>query len=252
MKHIYIAKKLILVSILCVSGMVLAHAQAPKTDSAATAPIRQKKVLSPEDSLQRLVNNQPDSLRHGFFHAGKFHSSFHAQFEGDFALVFSKKAAIAGIQLAWVVNHKLSFGLHYDILSSPLSINKLINSYDSVGGKANTINVTNMSATVTVGYILRSSKKVSIEPMLGVGWTEVLFTDPRAGWIDKTEDKFINGEFHYVMVNPSLNVIWNATKYFRVGAVVGARVVLGPDYIRMKSYRVGGVYAGIFLRFGTF
>ena len=248
MKHIYISKNVHFLSLLLLLAIGL---QAQTTDSTRMG--RQRRPVSPEDSLQRLVNSQPDSLRHGFFNAGKFHSSFHAQFEGDLAQVFSKTSAIAGIQLAWVVNHKLSFGLRYDILSSTVKINKLINSYDSVGLTPNPVTVTNMSAMFTVGYIIRSTKKISIEPMLGVGWTEAIFTDPKKGWVDQSQDdKYENGEFHYVIVNPSLSVIWNATKYFRVGGVVGARVVLGPDYLRLKSYRVGGVYAGIFLRFGTF
>lgn len=241
--------------ILCF-GILLQQFSYAQATVASRDSLRPHKVLSPTDSLQRLVDSQPDTLRHGFFNADKFHSSFHVQFEGDAAFVFSKTSAITGIEVAWVVNHRLSLGARFDILTSSVKINKYINSNDTIRTQTpytpNIIKPANMSAMIVVGYIIRSGKKVSVEPSLGVGWTSVTFTDPKVGWIDSAEEKFVDATFNYAIVNPSVSVIWNATKYFRVGAVVGARVVFGTDYLRLKSYRVGGVYAGLFFRFGTF
>lgn len=209
-----------------------------------------------EDSLQYLVDSQPDSMRHGFFNAGKFNSTFHVQFDGDATYLFQKVAVLTGFQVAWVVNHKLSFGAKFDILTSPVKVNKYINSLDSSYSTTpptpTPIHPLSMSAMVTVGYIFRSDKKISIEPELGLGWTYLSFTDPKVGWIDTTEAKRINFSQSYFIFNPSLSVIWNTTKYFRIGAVVGAQGVFGADYLRLKTYRIRSVYAGIFLRFGTF
>ena len=214
----------------------------------------QKVKTTEQDSLQSMVNSMPDSTRHGFFNAGKFNSTFHVQFEGDVTYLYGHFAALTGFQVAWVVNHKLSFGVKFDILTSPVKINKYINSYDTLDDRVtpNPVHPLSMSATVNVGYILRAGKKISIEPNLGVGWTRLSFTDPKIGWIDTTESKSVNYASNYLIVNPSVSVIWNTTKYFRIGAVVGAQGVFGSDYLRVKTYRIRSVYVGLFLRFGTF
>jgi hypothetical protein len=213
-----------------------------------------QKVRTPQDSLQRLVDSQPDSMRHGFFYAGKFNSTFHVQFDGDVTYLYRQYAALTGVQVAWVVNHKLSFGAKFDILTSPIKINKFINTLDTLDDRVtpNPIHPLSISTMVTVGYIFRSDKKVSIEPNIGIGWTRLSFTDPKIGWIDTSEAKQVDFKANYVIINPSVSVIWNATKYFRIGAVVGAQGVFGSDYLKVKTYRIRSVYAGLFIRFGTF
>jgi hypothetical protein len=216
------------------------------------------RYTSPEDSVQKVTQNKvnatPDSTRHGFFHAGKFHSSFHVQFEGDATYLLGKVGAVTGFQIAWVVNHKLSFGAKFNILTSNnVTVNKYINSYDKIGGVTdNPVHPLMMSGLVTIGYIFNSGKKLSFEPSIGLGWAYIHFTDPQAGWIDQTEPKKTDVTFNYFCINPSISMIWNATKVFRPGIVVGANGVFGSDYLKLKSYRTGGLYAGVFLRFGTF
>jgi hypothetical protein len=215
------------------------------------------RVKTPQDSLQRMVDAQPDSFRHGFFNAGKFNSTFHVQFDGDITYVYQQVAALTGFQVAWVVNHKLSIGAKFDILTTQVKINKYINTndslnYNSPNAQAIPVHPLNMSAMINIGYVFRADKKISIEPDLGVGWTMMSFTDPKVGWIDTTEAKRVNFIQNYLIVNPSLSVIWNTTRYFRIGATVGAQGVFGTDYLRLKTYRIRGVYAGLFLRFGTF
>jgi hypothetical protein len=213
-----------------------------------------QKIRTPQDSLQAMVNSQPDSTRHGFFNAGKFNSTFHVQFDGDATYLYRQLAAVTGFQVAWVVNHKLSFGAKFDIITSPIKINKFINTLDTLDDRVtpNPIHPVSMAAMVTVGYILRSDKKISIEPNFGIGWSYLSFTDPKVGWIDQLENKREHFTSNYLIVNPSVSVIWNSTKYFRVGAVVGAQGVFGTDYLRVKTYRIRGLYGGLFLRFGTF
>jgi hypothetical protein len=212
---------------------------------------------SATDSLQRLVDRQPDSTRHGFFHATKFNSTFHLQVEGDVSNSFSSLSGLFGVGGTWVVNHKIAIGGRFDILTaapvqSGVYINKYIHSYDSVGGTSNTITPSHMSAMVTVGYIFLSHKKISIEPVLGLGWANANFSDPKAGWIDKNESKSEWVNINYAIINPALNIIWNASKYYRLGFTVGARGIIGSEYLRLKSYRVGGAYVGVVMRFGTF
>jgi hypothetical protein len=207
-----------------------------------------------KDSIQARVDSRPDSTRHGFFHAEHFNSTFHIQAEGDFGNVMSQRSAETGFQAAWVINHKISLAFKYDMLTSTAKVNKYVNSLDTLENRqANPISSTNMSAIVSVGYILRSSRKVSFEPAIGIGWTHVSFTDPKTGWIDSTEaTKVENFSTGYFVVNPTISVIWNTSRNFRIGALLGAKGVFGRDYLRLKSYRVGGVYAGVFMRFGTF
>jgi len=209
------------------------------------------------DSLKAIINSQPDSMRHGFFHAGKFNSTFHVQFDGDITYLFQQPAALTGFQVAWVINHKLSIGAKFDILTTQVKINKYINSYDSLNtGTPNAVAIPvhplSLSGMLNIGYIFRSDKKISIEPDLGLGWTRLSFTDPKVGWIDPTETKFVDFQQSYFIINPSLSMVWNATKYFRLGATAGVQGVFGDNYLRLKTYRIRGLYAGLFLRFGTF
>ena len=218
---------------------------------ASSESMAQRYATEP-DSLRALVASQPDSTRHGFFHAGKFSSTFHVQFDGDVMYIYKQAVAMTGFQIAWVVNHKLSIGAKYDILTTQYNINSYINSYNAIGTTPNLIHPLSMSGMITVGYILRSDKKISIEPNVGLGWSYLSFTDPKAGWIDQTEPKQVNFNSNYFIINPSLSVIWNATKYFRIGAVAGVQTALGSDYLKVKTYRTRGLYGGIFIRFGTF
>jgi hypothetical protein len=216
-----------------------------------------QRFRSEGDSLRYRVDSQPDSFRHGFFYAGQFNSTFHVQFDGDVTYIYQQAAALTGFQVAWVINHKLSIGAKFDILSTEVKVNKYINTYDTLNqgtpsARAIPVHPVSLSGLLNIGYIFRSDKKISIEPDLGVGWTYLSFNDPKTGWIDTTEAKITNFKRSYFMVNPSLSMIWNATKYFRLGATVGVQGVFGEDYLRLKTYRVRGVYAGIFLRFGTF
>ena len=209
------------------------------------------------DSLKAIVNSQPDSMRHGFFHAARFNSTFHVQFDGDVTYLFQQPAALTGFQVAWVINHKLSIGAKFDILTTEVRVNKYINSYDTLnGGTSNAVAIPvhplSLSGMLNIGYIFRSDKKISIEPDLGLGWSHLSFTDPKIGWIDTSEAKVTNFKRSYFIINPSVSMIWNATKYFRLGATVGVQGVFGSDYLRLKTYRIRGVYAGLFLRFGTF
>jgi hypothetical protein len=213
---------------------------------------RAQRYISDYDSLKAVLAAHPDSTRHGFFHAVKFNSTFHVQFDGEVTYLYQQVAAMTGFQVAWVVNHKLSIGAKFDILTTEVKINKYINSYDSIGTTPNPIHPLSMAGMVTIGYIFRSDKKISIEPDLGLGWTYMSFTDPKVGWIDQTEPKIVNFISNYFIINPSLSVIWNTTKYFRIGAEAGVQGVFGTDYLRLKTYRLRGVYGGIFLRFGTF
>jgi hypothetical protein len=222
----------------------------------APTQCRAQRYITDYDSLKALIASQPDSMRHGFFNAGKFNSTFHVQFDGDVTYLYEQVAALTGFQVAWVVNHKLSIGAKFDILTTEVRVNKDINTLDTIynGNTAvpNPIHPLSMSGMITIGYIFRSDKKISIEPELGLGWTYLSFTDPKSGWIDTTEIKKVNFISNYFIINPSLSVIWNTTKYCRIGAVVGAQGVFGKDYLDLKTYRVRGVYGGLFLRFGTF
>ena len=109
-----------------------------------------------------------------------------------------------------------------------------------------------MSALLNVGYIVRAGKKFAIEPAVGLGWTQVTFFDPKLGWFDPAQAKTENFTANYFVLNPSVSFIWNTTRNVRLGAILGAKGVLGTDYLRLKSYRVGGAYVGFFIRFGTF
>lgn len=193
---------------------------------------------------------ESDTSRHGFFNAKKFHSSAYFQAEGSFYYVLSKPAMLTSFGVTWTMNHKLTIGAKYSILTTKPSVSKYI-----LIAQPDTFPVypSQMSAVLSVGYIFRSDKKFSIHPELGLGWTNFKFYDYTGTQTsDAIGQKSNTLWIHSFLFNPSLTVVWNATKYFRIGAVVGARGVFGPDYLRLKSYRTGGLYAGIIFRIGTF
>lgn len=208
------------------------------------------------DSLKGQIASQPDTTRHGFFHATRFNSTFHMQAGGDLTYIYKHAAMLTGFEGAWVVNHKLSLGAKFDIVTSRVAINRYINSVDTIssGTRAtpNPIYPTSTACMVTVGYVFRWDRKISVEANLGLGWSHISFSDPRTGWIDTTETKYTQFSANNFIINPAVNVIWNSTKYFRVGATVGAQGVFGKNYLELETYRIRGVYAGLFVRFGTF
>ncbi|MFN8309335.1 MAG: hypothetical protein U0T73_05180 [Chitinophagales bacterium] len=192
------------------------------------------------DSLQRLVNHQPDTLRNGFFKARRFHSSFHVQAEGDLIWMLSKPNMLTGGSVRWVINHKITIGVSAHYLTTNATVGRFLTPPfpDSIR-----VQPKHFSVQLGAGYVFRAFRKFSVQPELMAGWGYISFHDK-----NNNTDQHI----HYGMVNPAINMIWNASKYFRIGAVVGARGVFGSDYQRLKSYRVGGVYAGLFIRGGTF
>lgn len=239
-KNRHISKALSALAVLLSVSAAPLSAQRTQADSTARA-------------IQRQVDSQPDSTRNGFFHAARFHSSFHVQFEGEAAYMFREVGALTGLQVAWVINHKISVGASFNILTSNnVTVNRYVNSNTAIGLTPNNITPQVMSAGLTGGYIFRSGRKLSFEPQLGLGWAYVHFADPRAGWIDPTANKAEDFTGHYACVHPSVSMIWNATKVFRPGIVIGGHAVLGKDAPTVKAYNVGSVYGGVFLRFGTF
>ena len=191
---------------------------------------------------------EPDTTRHGFFSAKKFHSSGYFQGEGSFYYMLSKPAMLTSFGVTWTINHKLTIGAKYSILTTKPTVAKfiLVNPPDTA------IPASQMSAVLVVGYIIRADKKFSIHPELGLGWANLKFEDYTKTQTTLLNEKTDSRTFNYFLFNPSVSVLWNATKYFRIGAVVGARGVFGENYYRLKSYRAGGLYTGLFIRIGTF
>lgn len=218
----------------------LVFSQADTTTTKAGFKKREKEPFRAE----------PDTSRHGFFNAKKFHSSAYFQAEGSFYYVLSKPAMLTSFGVTWTMNHKLTIGAKYSILTTKPSVSKYI-----LIAQPDTFPVypSQMSALLTVGYIIRSDKKFSIHPELGLGWANMKFEDYTGTQTSPAINQKSNSlNLNYFVFNPSVSLLWNATKYFRIGAVVGARGNFGSDYLRLKSYRTGGLYAGLFLRIGTF
>lgn len=188
--------------------------------------------------------SQQDSVQKPFFYAKKFHSAFFVQFEGQGAYVFNKVSLISGVSVNWVINYNYYIGLRYTILSTPVNVIKLLPIIDKRGK----VGANHQSASFNFGYIAFAKKRFSLNPEVSVGWADCKFTQPADG-LGNPE---VNKRFNYGIVIPSINAIWNAHKNFRLGAGVGARAVFGDDYYRLKTYRVGGVFGGLFIRVGTF
>lgn len=246
----------------CIMVFIVRHKQIRKLLAALvvilsipTAQLRAQSTVADSSSraIQHRVDSRPDSTRNGFFHASRFNSSFHVQFEGEAAYMFREVGAVTGFQVAWVINHRISIGAAFSILTSNnVTVNQYVNSNSAIGVTPNNITPQVMSAGLTGGYIFRSGKKLAFEPQLGLGWAYIHFSDPRAGWVDPTENKSETFTGHYACISPSISMIWNATKVFRPGIVIGGHAVMGRNYLNVKSYNVSSVYGGVFLRFGTF
>lgn len=164
---------------------------------------------------------------------------FFFQPEGQFAFIFSKPSMIFGIGVNWLINGKIYIGARYNHVSTPVNIVKLLPLIDKSGN----VGAKSQSSSIYIGYIAWSQKRFSFNPELSIGWADCRFFDPSVN-----QDK----RFNYAIVIPSINGVWNAHKAVKVGVGINARAVFGENYYRVKSYRVGGVGAGVFLRVGKF
>jgi len=182
---------------------------------------------------------QTDSLQTDTLKRKPLHHAFFIQPEGYGAYVFDRASMISGAGINWLINHKIYIGVRYNILSTPVNVVKLLPLIDKSGN----VGASSQSASLNIGYIAYWNKRFSFNPEISVGWADAKFTDPSVN-----QRKVLN----YAIVIPSLNGVWNAHKNFRVGASIGARAVFGENYYRIKSYRVGGIFGGIFLRVGKF
>jgi hypothetical protein len=151
---------------------------------------------------------------------------------------------ISGIGVNWVINYKYYIGVRYNLLSTPVNVVKLLPLID----KSGKVGASHQSASLNFGYIAFAKKRFSVNPEISVGWADCKFVQPADGLGNPSAEK----HFNYGIVIPSVNAIWNAHKNFRLGAGVGARAVFGQDYYRLKTYRVSGVFGGVFIRVGTF
>ena len=92
-------KKAVLLRLLILNLACILFAAMPGMAQGFRSP--QDSLSFIHDSIQRIVDSRPDSNRHGFFHAERFHSSFHVQAEGDFGYQMTKMSAVVGFQAAW-------------------------------------------------------------------------------------------------------------------------------------------------------
>ena len=175
--------------------------------------------------------------KQSFFHSSKFHSACFVQFEGQFSAMLKQPSAIMGVNLNWLINHKIYIGGKYQVQSLPLYVEKYVFSTDF-----SRIPLKHQSASLNIGYIFFDDKTFSLNPELSAGWSQIVY-DVNFG---KTIRK------NYGLAILGINGIWNAHKNVRVGAGVGGRMLLGSRIDDLKAIQMSGLFGQLFLRVGTF
>lgn len=172
--------------------------------------------------------------RNGFFHAKKFESGAYfgtAMYVGQ--LLKTKAGMHLGFELVWVVNHSITVGAQYLSLTTRPNISPYLNRLD-------TLRLSHQMVGGSVGYIAFARKRFSLHPEVAGGWSVTRYN--------------LHGKLYdnggYVM--PSVKGLFNAHKFFRIGAGLQYMAVFGANVKGFQRNTLSGFGGQIFLRVGTF
>jgi hypothetical protein len=170
-----------------------------------------------------------------FFAAKKFNSKCYVGIEGTATQILKKKAGMTlGLSLSWVINHKYVVTARYNVLSTPLNVQKLV-----APDRSDTIPLRYQHAGLGFSYILFHNKKFSLQPELSAGWAMIKYEYAGGTWYR-----------HFGVITPAVYGIYNCTKYFRFGVGLNYRITAGATLIK-DSY-LSGIGGMVFMRVGTF
>lgn len=187
-------------------------------------------------SLQAQVMVEDTSTNKPFFSAQKFDSKCYVGIEATATQILKKKAGMnLGLSLNWVINHKYVVSAKYHVLTTPVNIKSIV-----APSRTDSVLLQHHFAGLGFSYILFADKKFSFQPELTVGWAVAKYT------IGKTYRK------DFGVIIPAAYGVYNASKYFRLGAGLNYRITAGGALNGLKDADLSGMGGVIFIRVGTF
>lgn len=184
---------------------------------------------------QGQVITEDSSRRAPFFAAKKFDSKCYVGIEAVPTQILKTKAAMnLGLSLNWVINHKFVVSAKYHVLTTPVNIEPII-----APDRSDTVLLQHQFAGLSFSYLLFHQKKFSFQPELAVGWGSATYNE-----------KKVRKDFAVIL--PAVYGVYNATKYFRLGAGLNYRATIGGSLNGLKDADLSGIGGVVFIRVGTF
>ena len=182
---------------------------------------------------------EEDTITHQpFFKAKKFNSKCYVGLEAIATQMLKTKVGMnTGISLNWVINHKYVVSAKYYALSSPLNIEPTV----LPDQPTININLQHQFAGLGFSYLVCNNKLFSFQPEISGGWGNINYT-----YLAKTYRK------NFGEIIPAVYGVYNATKYFRLGAGLNYRATIGASLNGLKDSQISGISGVVFIRVGTF
>ena len=162
---------------------------------------------------------------------------------GDF---IDERALLVGAYGGFIINRKFLFGLAgYGIVTNV--------EFDGlVGEEQKPLNLHGGYGGVLIGMTIapRELIHISVPVVLGAGAFEVSDNDFFVN--NPADSEFTIENSVFFVVEPGLELEFNITRYFRLGAGATYRHITGTDLLNVKDEEVSGINAMISFRFGRF
>jgi hypothetical protein len=192
-------------------------------------------IMSAQLFAQEISNEQPSSRKISHSAYGALSTKF-TRFNGENAIV-------TGAYGGWMINHKLMLGA---------GGYALVTSHDGYGfNESNIQNKLRMGYAGFVGeYTFLEKKRIhaSANLLLGAG-AVVNGYIPSGGHLEDLESEDESG---FLVVEPTVSIETDVTKWFRVGVGAGYRLIGSSEMTGITDRQLSGATANVTLKFGIF
>lgn len=178
--------------------------------------------------------------------SGKIHHSGYGALTTNYSKFNGDDAIFIGAYGGWMLNHKVMFGLGGKYL---------VTQHDGFG--VNPTNNKNNELKMGYGglmaeYTFFETKKIhaTANSLFGIG---MVTNGSHGKYNAETGESWrSNDESGFLVIEPSVNVEVSVTKWFRVSAGAGYRLVTSADIVEISNADMSSPTANVALKFGLF
>ena len=186
-----------------------------------------------------------------------FKSTFYLGPQVKFSKVNDESAIFAGLRGAWTINKTFSIGIAGSGLVSSHDVNYTLNDTSLV---KSTFNFAYGGLYLEYIFMPREYIHVSTNVLFGFGGSNLMDRNDSLFW-HRDFDKMDEPWKHYLVIEPTVAVEFNVTKFFRIVAEGSYRytsdIYTSDEYKNVKisgnkAIKLNGLSAGLTLEFGIF